>query len=101
MRDAQIKCRVQNRLFGLMRCVIAEIVPQAQGYSGQFQAGLAAAVVNHFVVTGFGGDICHARAPMVGTFSNGGGEKSSPFRRRVEEYQYGTAQDGLDLGQGV
>ena len=79
MRDAQIKCRVQNRLFGLMRCVIAEIVPQAQGYGGQFQAGLAAAVVNHFVVTGFGGDICHlARSYACHLFQWGRG-KIQPF----------------------
>ncbi|MNZ68634.1 hypothetical protein D3C78_869040 [compost metagenome] len=54
MGDAEIEGAAADGLFRLVRCVVAEIVPEAERNRRQFQAGLAAMIIFHGRVSVFG-----------------------------------------------
>ena len=54
MGDAEIESATAYGLFGLVRRVVAEIVPEPERNRRQFQAGLAAVIVFHGCISVFG-----------------------------------------------
>ena len=59
MRDAIVKRRMADRAFGMVRGVMAKIVPQTEGYGGQHQARPAGTAVSHTVIAIFGRMVGH------------------------------------------
>ncbi len=57
MGDAVVKRRAADIALGLVRRVVAEIVPQPEAHRRQLQPGIAAAIVDHALVTVFGGGV--------------------------------------------
>ncbi len=59
MGDAMVKRRAADRALGLMRGVMAEVVPQAQRNGGQLHPRPPATAIDHPVITVLGGGIAH------------------------------------------
>jgi hypothetical protein len=59
MGNAVVEGGLNNRPLGLMRRIVAEIMPQAERDRRQIQTGASAAAVDHLLVAVFGGHIDH------------------------------------------